>query len=155
MSRKKSIPIPEVRHVSVTACLIGLLSILLAAGLKMLGILGRVDLMVASMTAQGKEQDFPKTLPPALVWLVAFGLAVGIAFAILHVPGTWRRVMLWLTALVLVAGWAPVLSLAAHFPAVGAPWIATLWSGVCALVYAGNHRMPCDHVPHAPPSGSK
>ena len=155
MSGKKSIPAPEARQVRVTAWLIGLLSILLAGGLKVLGILDRVDLMIASTVAQGKGQDFPKSLPAVLLWLVAFGLALGIAFAILHVPGTWRRVMLWLTALILIAGWAPVLSLATHYPAVAAPWIATLWSGFCALVYARNHCLPCDRLLDDPPSALK
>jgi len=62
------------------------------------------------------------------------------------VAGTWRRLVLWITALVLVAAWAPVLSLAARAPDIGAPFTAVLWSGVCALVYAGNHRMACDEA---------
>jgi hypothetical protein len=54
--------------------------------------------------------------------------------------------MLWLTAVVVVAGWAPVLVLAARAPDIGAPLIAVLWSGICAVVYAGNHRMAVDEI---------
>jgi hypothetical protein len=83
-------------------------------------------------------------LPEWAVWLAVVLLAFGLTFAILNVAGTWRRVVLWITTMALVAAWAPVLSLAARAPDVAAPLIAVIWSGVCALVYAGNHRMPCD-----------
>lgn len=147
-------PRPE-GHVLVPATLFGSLSILLVVGLKVLGVLNRLDLIIAKTVAQSDLQDFPKSVPPALLWLTAIGLAFGIAHAILHITGFWRRMMLWLTALVLIAAWAPVLSLAAHSPNVAGPWIATLWSGFCALVYARNHRMPCDRLHDAPPSGHK
>jgi multisubunit Na+/H+ antiporter MnhG subunit len=133
-------------HVLVPAAAIGSLSILLGAGLALFGALGRFNLTVARMVTQGKTVVFPKVLPTAAVWLVAVVLAFALSFAILSVPGTWRRVVLWITALVLVAGWAPVLVLAARAPDIGAPFIAVLWSGVCALVYAQGHRMQADGI---------
>ena len=145
LSSKNSHPRP-VGHVRVPAAAIGSLSILLAAGLSVLGILDRVNGMIAKGLLAGKAAAFPKALPEWSVWLAAGLFAFGLSFAILSVPGTWRRCMLWITAVVLVAGWAPVLSLAARAPDIAAPFIATVWSGVCALVYAGNHRMACDKV---------
>lgn len=137
-------------HVLGAVTTIASLSILLAVGLAALGVLGRLNLLVSRLVSR-EDAGFPKALPDGVVWGIAVLFAVGIACAILNVPGTWRRVMLWLSALVLVAGWAPVLALAAHAPDIGAPWIATLWSGVCALVYANNHRMPCDEISEKPP----
>ena len=137
-------------HVLVPAAAIGSLSIVLVTGLSLLGILGRVNLAIASSVSQGKAGAFPKSLPAWSPWFVAVLLAFALAFAILSVPGTWRRLVLWITTVVLVAGWAPVLGLAAHFPAVGAPLVAVLWSGVCAVVYAGKHRMPVDENSPAP-----
>lgn len=128
----------------VPAAAIGALSILLAVGLDVLRILEPMDRMVSKLVSQGAIQSYPKALPTWSVWLATVVLAFGLSFAILSVAGTWRRLVLWITAMVLVAGWAPVLALAAHFPDIGAPFIATLWSGVCALVYAGSHRMACD-----------
>jgi hypothetical protein len=143
LSSKNSQPLPA-GHVRVPAAAIGSLSILLAAGLSVLGILHRVNGLIAKGLLAGKTTEFPKALPEWSVWLATALLAFGLAFAILSVPGTWRRCVLWITAVVLVAGWAPVLSLAAHAPDIAAPFIATVWTGVCALVYAGNHRMACD-----------
>ena len=147
LSSKNSHPRPA-GHVRVAAAAIGLLSILLAAGLSVLGILERVNGAIAKGLLAGKATGVPKMLPEWLVWCAAVLLAFGLSFAILNVAGTWRRCVLWLTTVVLVAGWAPVLSLAAHAPDIAAPLIATFWSGVCALVYAGNHRLPCDPMNH-------
>jgi hypothetical protein len=49
-----------------------------------------------------------------------------------------------MSAVILVFAWAPVLSLAARAPDIAAPCCATLWSGICALVYASRHKMPAD-----------
>lgn len=130
----------------VPAAAIGALSVLLAAGLDVMRVLEPVDRMISKLVSQGAVQNFPKALPEWSVWLVTVVLAFWLPFAVLSVAGTWRRLILWITAMVLVAGWAPVLALAAHFPDIGAPFIATLWSGVCALVYAGGHRMACDDI---------
>lgn len=142
---KRSHPHP-VGHVLVPAAAIGALSILLAVGLSALGILDRVDLVVSHLVSRGKAEGFPKSLPEWSVWLATVIFAFGLSFAMLNVAGTWRRAVLWITSVVLVASWAPVLSLAAHAPDIGAPFIATLWSGICALVYASKHRMPCDEA---------
>jgi hypothetical protein len=131
-------------HVLVPATAIGSLSVLLVVGLSALRILDRADLAIGKWMSQGKPASFPKALPEWALWLAVVLFAFGLAFAILGVASTWRRVVLWITTVVLVAAWSPVLSLAAHAPDVAAPLIAVIWSGVCALVYAGNHRMPCD-----------
>jgi hypothetical protein len=136
-----------VGHVLVPAAAIGALSILLVVGLSALGILDRVDLVISHLVSRGRAEGVPKFLPEWSVWLATLAFAFGLSFSMLSVAGTWRRVVLWITSVVLIAGWAPVLSLAAHAPDIGAPFIATFWSGICALVYASKHRMPCDEAP--------
>lgn len=131
----------------VPATAIGGLSVLLAAGLAATGLLARLDAIIAAAVSRGGRETFPKHLPEPVIWLVTAVLAFGLAFAILATPGTARRLLLWITTVILVGTWAPVLSLAAHAPSVAAPWIATIWSGVCALVYASNHHMACDDGP--------
>jgi hypothetical protein len=138
-------------HVLLPAAAIGGLSLLLAAGLEWLGILARVDSGIARMVSRGGAEMFPRQLPLWGVWLAAALFAFGLAAAILATPGSVRRVILWLSAVLLVAAWAPVLSLAAHAPQIAAPWITTLWAGVCAMVYTARHRMPCDGIPTPPP----
>jgi len=123
---------------------------ILAVGLDLLGFLDHLNAGVAQLVARNGSASFPRHLPKWGIWLAAAVFAFGLASAILGSPGPARRVILWFTAIVVVAAWAPVLSLAAHAPDIAAPWIATLWSGVCAMVYSTNHRMACDETP--PPS---
>ncbi len=138
-------------HVLVTAAFIGSLALVLAAGLDALGLTDRADSAIASLVGQALQQDgptaFPKVLPAWGQWLGTALIAYGLALAMLGVPGTWRRLVLWITTLVLVASWAPVLGLAAHAPAIAGPLIAAVWSGACALVYVHSHRMPCELDP--------
>jgi hypothetical protein len=142
-------PVHPTGHVLVPAAAIGGLSLVLAAGLELTGVLAGFNEGVTLLVSRGGAETFPKRLPEWLIWLAAIGLCFATASTILATPGILRRVMLWLTTVILVGTWAPVLSLAAHAPEIAAPWIATVWSGVCALVYSSRHRMPCDAA--APP----
>lgn len=135
---------PPPGQVLVPASAIGGLAILLAAGLQALHVLDRANAAVARAVSPGPAVDFPNQLPGWVIWLATAIFALGTAFALLGTAGQWRRVMLCTSAAVLVAAWAPVLALAAYAPEVAAPWIATLWSGVCALVYASKHLMAAD-----------
>jgi hypothetical protein len=128
-------------HVLVPALTVGCLSVLLSVGLHVLGILDRLHQRAAQWLGGG---DFSKSLPPAVEWLAAVLVAFFLSFSILSVSGSWRRFILWVTTLVLLAGWAPVLFLADHAPVVGGPIIAAAWSGICAMVYASRHVMDCD-----------
>ena len=137
-------------HLLLPAAAIGGLSLALAAGLELAGALSRLNGMAAAMCSRGGLETFPKQIPVWMIWLAVVICAFGISLAMLGTPGLLRRVLLWLTAVLLIAAWAPVLSLAAHAPDIAGPWIATVWSGICALVYSSRHRMPCDETP--PPS---
>ena len=144
MTRELNVHAQPVGHVWVPAATIAGLSLILAGGLEMLGMLARFNAGIARMVTRNPTEHFPQRLPQWGIWLAAAGFALGLAVAILGTPGHGRRALLWVTTVFLVATWAPVLSLAAHVPDIGAPWVATLWSGVCAMVYAANHRMACD-----------
>lgn len=117
----------------------------LAVGLELLGVLRQMNAMIARLVSRGGTETFPKTLPDWWVWLAVTIFAFGTAAAILGTPGQLRRGLLWLSAIILMAAWAPVLSLAARNPEIAAPLVATVWSGICAWVYASRHDMPADH----------
>ncbi len=123
---------------------------ILAAGLELLGFLDRLNRGIEQFFAVHGEESLPQQLPDWSIWLAAVVFACGLAIAILASAGHGRRVILWLTALVLVSAWAPVLCLAAYAPAIAGPWIATMWSGICALVYTTHHCMACDSPPALP-----
>lgn len=137
-------------HVAVASVCIVALSILLAVGFSALGLLERANRQVAAwvMVPKGPNslpgEDFPNQLPVWAVWAATVVATVFVSVAILSTPGWERRLLLWFASLLLVAAWAPVLSLAAFAPEISAVFVATSWAGLCACVYAANHRMPCD-----------
>ncbi len=133
-------------HVWQAAATIGAMSLSLAVGLELTGGLVRLNDLAMRFVAAGGMQSCPKRLPDVSIWLVAVLAAFGLAAALLLTSGGGRRILLWLTAVLLMAAWAPVLALAAHFPAVAAPWVAAVWSGACAVFYASRHQMPCDGI---------
>jgi hypothetical protein len=139
-------------RVPIAVAVSGGLGVVMAAGLHLLGIADRLDGALALWLGEAVGQAgavFPKAVPAWLRWVVTGALAFGLAAAMLTVPGTWRRLVLWTTALVLTLAWAPVLTLAAHAPQVTAAVAAVLWVGVCAAFYARTHILPCE--PSNPP----
>jgi hypothetical protein len=131
-------------HVLVPGAAIGSMSLILAAGLELLGMLQHANRMIADSVSRNGAEKFSKQLPEATIWIAAWIFAFGLSWAILAVPGHARRWFLWIATLFMVLAWAPVLSLAAHRPDIAAPFIATFWSGLCAIFYTSNHRMPGD-----------
>ncbi len=135
-------------HVPAAAALIGGVALAFAAGLSALGVLDSLDGAVAREMAGALGQPagtaFPNGLPGWGLWGGTAGMALGLAWVLLSVPGGWRRAVLWMSALVVTAAWAPVLALAAHRPTVGAPLVAVIWVGLCVWFYASKHRLPCE-----------
>ena len=131
-------------HVLIPAAAIGGLALVLAAGLDLMRFFDRFDYVISNALSNNGELATMKYLPKIVIWSATGLLVFGLAAAMLAVPGQWRRVVLWITSLFLVAAWAPVLALASHAPEISATLIATFWSGLCALVYAAKHQMPAD-----------
>jgi hypothetical protein len=142
MSTPKSIT--PAGHVASPVAAIGSMAALLAAGMGAVGLLGRVDGMIGQSLAGVSPPGSAVALPIWLPWVGVVAGAFVVPLVLLEVAGSWRRVVLWVSALGLVAGWAPVLALASRMPEVSGTFIATFWSGLCSLVYASRHRMPCD-----------
>jgi hypothetical protein len=131
-------------HVLMPAAAIGSLALLLAVGLTLLRIIERANAWIAGLVSSGGVEAPTKSLPPPAIWAGAAIGAVGLSLAILAVPGNWRRLVLWISALAVIAGWAPVLVLASRQPEIAAPLVATFWAGLCAYVYASRHHMAVD-----------
>lgn len=131
-------------HVLAPGLAIGSLALVLAAGFGYTGILDRADGGIAKILHVGSGAVIH--LPEWIVWSAAAAGAFSLSFLMLSVPGAWRRVVLWVSALVLIAGWGPVLVLAARPPVIAAPLLATFWAGLCAFIYASRHRMAADRA---------
>lgn len=129
----------------------GSLGILLSAGLHVLGLLEPLDSGLAALVALDPATA-AAAVPAWVVWLATAGLAYGLAIVLLEIPGTWRRVVIWLSTIAVVAGWLPVAAISGSHAQVAAPAVAVVWSGICAIIYASRHRMAADDDLRAEPA---
>lgn len=145
----QSTPIPT--HHTVPVLAIGGLSLALVLGLHALGVIERANQWIAAAVSRDGLEDFPKSLPPLAIWLATAAFPCLLAAAMLAIPCQSRRMILWISSLIVTAAWAPVLSLASHSPDIAAPWIATAWAGFCATIHAMHETSrTLKNTPHKP-----
>jgi len=130
--------------VTLPAAAIGAMSLVLAVGLQALRLLDRIDGALMGWIHSLGLGEQTVTLPAWIGWLMALAIGFLLPLAILETPANWRRVVLWLSTLVIVAGLWPVLALAARWWPQAPVLVAVLWGGLCSMVYAARHQMPCE-----------
>lgn len=131
--------------VGPTSLLIGTMSLGLALGMGLLGFWDRLNALANGWTSQlGAGM---REVPANAVLLIAMVMAYAPAFLLLSTPTNWRRIVIWLSFLLVGLAWLPVLALAAWQLPPAMPMAAGIWSGLCALIYASRHRLPCDGLP--------
>jgi hypothetical protein len=131
-------------HVAFATVAIALMAVGLAAGLAILGIIGRLDRWIAEVMLKPGFSAPVHTLDPSLLWSMTALLSLGLAVVMLNVSGSWRRLLIWILSLIITLFWVPVLLLASHKPEIGVALVALFWAGCCAIVYTMNHEMPAD-----------
>lgn len=136
-----------VSHVAGPVIVCATMGFVVAAGLRLSGFLELPDLvLISSLSGMA---GLNRGLEDAPLWaglLLAAIAVLGVCAAILGSPGFLRRLSLFVTTLVLVAGLCVVAALYAIFLSVIPAVIAVLWGGGCALIYASRHTLPCDAV---------
>jgi len=130
--------------VALPAASIGVLSLTLATGFQALGLLGRIERGLLTVSAKLGLPGELVPLPREWSWSLAAALALVLPWLILQSPEHWRRLVLWATVLVLLLGWVPVMALAARWCPLAPSLVVVVWGGLCATIYAARHRMPCE-----------
>ena len=130
--------------VAVPAAAIGAMSMILAVGFHSVGLNARVDAGLIAWLGSIGLGTTPVILPPAIGWAIAILLGFLLPFSILETPGHLRRILLWLSCLIIVLGGLPVLGLSAKWWTQTPVLIVVFWGGLCAVIYAGRHWMPCE-----------
>ena len=92
------------------------------------------------------ELGFPVNAVGQPWWavLVLLVLTYGIALVLLEVPGLLRRLLLFLSCLVLVVSASPVVALWGLFWSPVVAVFCLSWSAACAVLWARYHPMPCE-----------
>lgn len=130
--------------VALPASAIGGMSLAVALGFQSVGLNARIDAsLLGWLNAMGLGTT-PVVLPAAIGWGLSLLFGFGLSFAILESPGHARRAMLWLSTLVIVMGLLPVLGLSAKWWSQAPLLVSVVWSGLCSIIYATRHWMPCE-----------
>lgn len=131
-------------HIGLAVLAAGAMALGLAAGLRFLGLIGKIDGVLENVFSPEGIAPPPNALSLIELWGGSALLAFILPAVILNVPGLWRRLVIWGLTLALTFAWVPVLMLAAYKPEIGVALVAVLWSGFCAIFYTTNHVLPVD-----------
>lgn len=127
------------------ALLCGAVGVLVAVAMLGLGLLEKGNQHIFNLLGRpvfrGGAPEVVST--PSLVGFTLL-FCIGLAFAVLDSRGAWRRSVLGVTVLVLVAAMVPALAVwKVYFPPV-MTMVGVFWTWFCTMIYASHHRMPCD-----------
>ncbi len=131
-------------HVAFATIAITLMAVGLAAGLEFLRIIDRLDAWITALVVKPGFSAPVNSLDSYLRWTVTTLLALSLTAVMLNISGSWRRIFVWVLAVIITSFWIPVLLLASHKPEIGVVMVGLLWAGCCAMVYTMNHEMPAD-----------
>ncbi len=124
--------------------MVGSFPVALAWVLKAAGFLGQAEATLShGYTARGFG-DFSGAVQPWWELLVVAGLVYALVWLLFETPGAERRVLLTLTATVMVLSMSPVLALWGIFWCPLAAVIGMAWGGFCAILWARQNPMPCE-----------
>lgn len=110
------------------------LTLVLLVVLRQSGMVEAMDRELVRVFAGHLGETPVQHLPVAMTWSAAALVALLLPLALFSCPHAWQRCLLWLSSVVVLAAWAPVLALAAHHPGVSLPVLAALLSGLLVLI---------------------
>ncbi|MGE9271607.1 MAG: hypothetical protein ACQKBU_12450 [Verrucomicrobiales bacterium] len=129
-------------HPGVAGLAIAVMGLVLAWVLEYLGALTFGDRRLSAWVNGIGLEGATRMLDPWIPWAWTVVITLGLCQSVLHVRGSWRRVVLTISTVVLTLCWIPVLALAAIHPPVMGALVALLWGGVGSCIYASRHREP-------------
>lgn len=134
-------------RVDGSGLLYGGVGLALGMAMQWLGLFKRGD---ARLTSWLLESVFHGNTPEvlSLPWMV-FVTAVfcfGLAYAVLDSSGMWRRLILGVTALILLLAMVPSFAVWNLYFSPFLPVVGAFWTWFCTIMYVSHHVMPCDGV---------
>jgi len=132
-------------RVDTAALLYGALGFAVAGVLKWVGMLEKGDQKIFGLLHKPVFHEVvPNILGVPTLFVLTLIFCFGLAFAVLDSSGTWRRVILGFTLLVLVAAMVPALAVwEIYFPPMMC-LVGVFWTWFSSMIYANHHQMPCD-----------
>ncbi|MEJ6572127.1 MAG: hypothetical protein QNL01_00940 [Akkermansiaceae bacterium] len=137
---------PTPGRVDGPSLLYGGIGLALAVAMQLVGLFKMGDARLKqSLLGSVFHGATPDVLAMPVLVIVAAIFCFGLAFAVLDSEATWRRVILGITALVIVFAMVPTLAVWNIYFSPFLPAIALFWTWFCTMMYVNHHVMPCEH----------
>lgn len=140
----------HVSRVDAPCLLHGGIGLCLGVGMLMAGMFHSGDAQLMKVLLQpvfhGQE---PRELPVMLQVLLSVICSFGLAFVVLDSAGTWRRIVLGVTAVVVILAMVPTLAVWNIYFSPFLPVVTVFWVWFFCMMYVRHHLMPCEVGRHA------
>mgnify|MGYP001819991949 CR=1 FL=1 len=131
-------------HPVYAAGVIGSFSLALVLLLEVLGVFSGAEVGLRdSYRDYGFLVDADASQPGWALWLTG-GLIYLLPWVLFEIPGTQRRLLVLVGVLVLLVLTSPVLALWLVYWNPASGLLALAWAGLCSLLWAKQHPMPCE-----------
>lgn len=130
--------------------LYGGIGLLLAGAMQAVGLFNKGDAALKESLSEalfaGAATD---DVTLSLLLMTAAVFSFGVAFAVLDSAGSWRRLLLGISAIMVVLAMVPTFAVWRIYFSPFLPTVALFWAWFCTMMYANHHVMPCDGQPMA------
>ena len=134
-----------VGHFPVPFITFGFVSLLLGVATEMMGVF---DGLTASLREVWKSGglgfEAEMGLPGIVGVMISSAASFGVIAAILGTPGTGRRLVLGVSALILVVALIPAFAVWGIFWKPFGVILSVVWAWFSGMIYTGTHFMPCE-----------
>ena len=132
-------------RVASSCLLYGAVGMALALAMHLLGLFDQGDARLKQSLSALASDLYLVVVSDSLLFVVAALFSFGIAFAVLDSPAAWRRIVLGLTAFVVLLAMVPVCALWQIYFSPFFVVVAYFWAWFCTMMYTSHHVMPCEY----------
>jgi len=127
--------------------LYGGVGVALAMTMQMVGLFKQGDARLKKWLLEPVfHGDMPDTLVTPALLVITVVFCLGLAFAILDSAGTWRRVVLGITMVVITIAMVPTFAVWQVYFSPFVLLVGVFWTWFCTMMYVNHHVMPCDSL---------
>ncbi len=131
-------------HPFTAAAVVGSFALAVVVLLRVAGTFDGTDASILDTYLQSGFNVAVGGVQPWWDFLLVMVVVYALVWLLFETPGTTRRVLVLLTALVLLWAASPVMGLWGTFWSPLGVMLGSAWSGFCAILWARTHPMPCE-----------
>lgn len=138
----------HVSRVDIPCVLYGSVGVGVALAMQVVGLLKNGDeRLLGALLNPVFHGEMPGVLSLPVQLLITVVCCYGLAFIVLDSAGTWRRLLMGVTVLILVLAMVPTLAVWNIYFSPFLAAVGVFWTWFCTMMYVSHHHMPCEIQP--------